>query len=491
MTHGWGPGFNATENVQAYTHPLWFLSWLAIGVVTNQWIIGVLVMGIIFSVGASALIFWRTATIARLIVVTGLLVMSNAFVEYATSGLENSLAYLTVGVLIAMTLKGFPNTGRRAYLDMAILGLLSAAVFLTRFDLLVLIVPILVYVIWQQRTLWRGLLVLAATFVIPLVIWFGWSQFTYSSWLPNTFAAKRNVDIPATELIIQGLRYLMVSFENDPVTLLALVLGIGAALFLGTRVIRLWGIGTLLYLAYVVWIGGDFMAGRFLAVPVYVAVFMLAVVTWKSPKGDGTEVTAQEATAVAGIGAIALIAFLSGSTPVAFSNPQGARWEAEQNVNAGVSDERGIYVANNRSLNELIDNLSLAYIDPDLVPYGDGTGLNRSLRNLSKTAQNWPVSDGFFTLPSEVADVCGFLGTVGIVTGPTVHYVDTCALTDRFLAEQPFTPAEPFAWKPGHFHRAVPEGYLDAIRTNDPALVQDRVLAFELEKLWAKIRPID
>ena len=40
ITHGWGPGFNATESVQAYTHPLWFLLWVAIGVFTGQWVWG-------------------------------------------------------------------------------------------------------------------------------------------------------------------------------------------------------------------------------------------------------------------------------------------------------------------------------------------------------------------------------------------------------------------------------------------------------------------
>lgn len=36
MTHNWGPGFNATESVQAYTHPLWFLLWVWVGSWTNQ-----------------------------------------------------------------------------------------------------------------------------------------------------------------------------------------------------------------------------------------------------------------------------------------------------------------------------------------------------------------------------------------------------------------------------------------------------------------------
>jgi hypothetical protein len=92
-------------------------------------------------------------------------------------------------------------------------------------------------------------------------------------------------------------------------------------------------------------------------------------------------------------------------------------------------------------------------------------------------------------VPSEVASFCGFLGTIGMATGPTVHLVDGCALTDHFLAERSWGPAEPFACKPGHFHGAIPDGYLDAIRMNNPRLVKDTRESFYLKETWAKIRP--
>ena len=46
LTNGWGPGFNVTESVQAYTHPLWFLLWVGIGTLTEQWILGILVASV-------------------------------------------------------------------------------------------------------------------------------------------------------------------------------------------------------------------------------------------------------------------------------------------------------------------------------------------------------------------------------------------------------------------------------------------------------------
>lgn len=153
-----------------------------------------------------------------------------------------------------------------------------------------------------------------------------------------------------------------------------------------------------------------------------------------------------------------------------------------------MSDERGFYVSNGKGLKELVDKLSLAYVNPDIAPVGDGSGLNRTLREINKAAQNWPYNDGAFTNPSEVGVFCGGLGYLGMATGPITHLVDGCALTDRFLAEQAFVPLEPYAWRPGHLKREVPAGYIDALAAGDATLVQDPRLAFELEQLWADIR---
>ena len=107
---------------------------------------------------------------------------------------------------------------------------------------------------------------------------------------------------------------------------------------------------------------------------------------------------------------------------------------------------------------------------------------------IDKAAKHWPSNDGSFDLPSEVGVFCGFLGTIGIATGPTTHLIDSCALTDRFLAERMSAPTEPFAWKPGHFHREIPEGYTEAIASGDPTRLTDMADRFELTRLWEQIR---
>ena len=486
ITHGWGPGFNATESVQAYTHPLWFLLWTLVGVISNQWVYGILALSILMSSIAVGILVWRTKSIARIIAVVGLLVFSNAFMEYSTSGLENPLAYLGVAVAFALGLTLANDSHFPWWARPFLIGITFSAILLTRFDLVFLVAPAMLILLIDFRRNMRIVMVAVLSFVIPLVGWFTWSWITYQSLLPNTFMAKTNVDIPQTELIVQGLRYFYVTFENDPITLILLVLGIGAGFAFGDRLVKAWTVGIVLYLGYVIYIGGDFMAGRFMAVPALLSALILAVVVVR------TESTRDPIVAPA-VSLVFLSFLLVGTSSAgislsALTNPQEARWEFEQNTNAAVADERGFYVSNGLSIGNVIDNLSLAYINPDIAALGDGSGLSRTMREVSKAAQNWPYNDGGFTLPSEVGVFCGGLGYLGMATGPITHIVDSCALTDRFLAAQTFSPVEPFAWRMGHFARYVPEGYLEAIQTGDPLKLRDTAQAFELGQLWEKIR---
>ena len=488
ISHNWGPGFNATESVQAYTHPLWFLLWVWVGTWTNQWMLGIIAVSTVFVAIATWIVVQRATTLARLTVVVAFLLLSNAFIDFTTSGLENPLSYAGVAVLMALSLRRFDASTTPVWWPILI-GLTAASVFLTRMDFLVLITIPIAALLWEFRRSFRFLVVTLSALLLPLTLWFVWTYLTYASLLPNTFAAKTNADIPRSEFIVQGMRYLWVSFENDPVTLIGLSIGIGLGITFGPRVLRTWAFGALAYVAYVVWIGGDFMGGRFLSVPFFVAIFILAASPLARPQP--THEQQGGLTLAASFAAVAVLvgaAYVSGIQTTALANPQAPRWELDQNFNAGIVDARGSSVADGDSLKGLVDKLSLAFVDPDIAPIGDGTGLGRDLRSLDKAARNWPVNDGSFTRPSEVGVFCGYLGNIGIATGPITHLIDYCALTDRYLAEKPFVPAEPFAWKPGHFDREVTDDYVDAVATNDPMKMRDTAEAFRLRELWEKIR---
>lgn len=493
LTHNWGPGFNATEAVQGYTHPLWFLLWTLIGSWSNQWIIGILIISAVLVATAVGILVWRVQSPARVVIVSGFLLLSNAFVDFTTSGLETPLSYCVVAVLIALSSRKLVQVDGRSLQFRAVsFGLASAAAALTRLDLLVLIVIPFTLWLWTFRKNVRVLSLTTLAFVCPILIWGAWSFSTYQALLPNTFNAKTNSAIPRMELVIQGTRYLWVTFENDPITLMGLIAGIGAGILLGPRVLRAWGLGAALYVGYVIWIGGDFMAGRFVAVPFFAAIFVLGISPLRlyTPNTSSPDWERRANLAIAG-GFVILMVVLTNASEIrltSLTNPQEVRWRFGPEVNAFVVDERGFYISDGNGLKQMVDTLSAGFTDPYFVPLAEATPLGRPLRELNRSANNWPTNDGTFTDPSEVGVLCGYLGHPGIASGPTVHLIDTCGLTDRFLSERTFVPSAPFLWRTGHLERSVPAGYVEAITVGDPLKMKDTMEAWRLRELWEKIR---
>jgi len=114
LTHGWGPGFNAVESVQAYTHPLWFLTWVALGSITGEWIISILIFSLICSTIAVAIALWLAPNAIAIVVTFAALLFSSAFADFSTSGLENPMSFLWLGILFLLV---SPASERRVLPD--------------------------------------------------------------------------------------------------------------------------------------------------------------------------------------------------------------------------------------------------------------------------------------------------------------------------------------------------------------------------------------
>jgi len=482
--NGWGPYFNPAEAVQAYTHPLWYLLWVLVGSATGQWVVGILLLSVALSTVAVAIVLWSAPGPPIVIVASALLVMSNSFMEYTSSGLENPLAYLFSGLIVTLTMR-FGRTPLPAWAEAFLLGLASAGLALTRLDLILLILPAAAWFVWTHRREPRLVLAGAAGLTAPLLAWFGWSYAIYSALLPNTFEAKRNLAIPAQELIFQGVRYIWVSIEFDPISGLIVLSGLLLAFLWGGVWHRLWATGAAIYLVYVAYVGGDFMVGRFLAVPVYLLVLLAASnPLWTERRRSAHTDASGSALVGATMVGVFLVLAGAGRPPVAITSPTAARWSHESA--AGVADERGNWLEHSRTLSQMV----WATSQPVVPPFQSAAANDpyRSLLDINSAASAWPQAesrDG--STPAEVGAICGGLGSVGILSGPSTHWVDPCALTDRFLAAQPYE-ATNMQWRVGHYVRGLPEGYLEAIQSGDPSKVRDPALATELAELWARIR---
>lgn len=474
ISHGWGPGFNATEAVQGYTHPLWFLVWVLLGTLTSQWVLGILIMSAALSVVAVGCVLWLASTPARVLACGALLLLSNAFMDYTTSGLEVSLSYATVGALLVLTLRR-----RQSLMWAAGIGLASAAVMLTRMDQVLLIAPALLAVAWAWRRSPRLLAAAGLAWAVPVAAWFAWSWATYAALLPNTFAAKRNLSIPPSELVAQGLHYVWFSGWQDPASIVVIVAAVVLAAVSGPLLLRGWAGGIALYLGYVVWVGGDFMAGRFIAVPVYVGVALLAVARipgWGQTRAYlARPQLAGPAVVIVAVAVFAAALWGMATPPDSLANPETPKWDYSTARAAGVADERAVYVKKGLSLRCLWSHVSAECPSREIT-----------LRDVDRAAAAWPGAHGPLRRPARVEVGCAGL-IQAVEWGPRVHYVVDCGLTDRFLAELPFTPSP--GWRIGHFVRPLPTGYEDAVRHADPSRVVDAAERERLEDLWSRIRP--
>ena len=443
---GRGLTWNPDERVQAYTHPLWLFLLIAGRAATGELFYTTTLLGIGLSVAAVGLLAFRlpvrptTAALGVLI-----LAGSRAFVDYATSGLENPLTHLLLALFLLVYLTR--PAGNRQLLT---LSFLAALVALNRTDALLLVLPALGLALWRGRS-WAAVAAAALGF-LPFLLWTAFSLVYYGFPFPNTAYAKLSTGIATADLARQGAAWLANSLRWDPITLTtiaaALALAVASRRATDGRAVAA---GIALYLLYIVRIGGDFMSGRFLTAPLFVAVAVVMMLL------DGRLRTRRRQLAAAGV-VVALA--LAGYLPVWLAgNPTGDNARRDGDI----ADERAYYWPNTGLLN------------PARIPHPWAT------QGLELRAQGPAVIEH------------GNVGFLGYFAGPDVHIVDRNGLTDPLLARLPVR--DPADWRIGHFRRDVPDGYIDTLRGGrnviaDPAIAAyyDTLATITRGPLWSAER---
>jgi len=411
--HGYGPTFNIDERVQAFTHPLWFILISVFTLLLGNVFAATFALSIFLSLVTWWLLTTRLATSFWPGMLAGTtLLLSKAFVDYSTSGLENPLSHFILMLGLILGFKYLESSRRDARSLRNCLGVF-ALIYLSRPDLVLLIFPFSLVLLWTSHISLRETAKLILAAISPELVWTFFSLFYYGAPFPNTAYAKLGSGIPAAEITRQGLVYLFESFSRDPITLSITALGILLALrqSLASRAIAA---GIILYLAYVVNIGGDFMTGRFLTAPLLGAAVIIA-----RTRMSKTE-TAIVAVVIVGLGAI--------SAPATILS--GAKYFDQAMYQSGINDERGF-----------------------MFP---GRGLLTTTRNFFAQPE-WPRANGI----NAVNVQCGLLGSAALYAGPGTHYIDSCALADPLLARLPAKYDQ--GWRIGHFERQIPSGYEQSI----------------------------
>lgn len=440
--HGYGLVWNVGERVQAYTHPLWMFLLVGADTFTREIHFTSLALSIFTSCTALYLLTTRISPsqLAAAFAVLAL-TLSKAFVDYSTSGLENPLSHLLLVLFVVVFLADERrSTGAHKAFWLAFL---TSLLLLTRLDLALLIAPACLLFLAQNFN--KPTLRQLVFGSLPFLAWEGFSLFYYGFPFPNTYYAKLSTGIPQVELTRQGLEYLLNTLEFDPLTLLLILAGVLVAFTLRARKPAALALGILLYLAYIVRIGGDFMAGRFLTVPLLLAVILLTQLDFDALPLPQTLL----------IFAIPLLLGLEApDTPLDFRDTATLQTPTEHVDHRGISDERLNYAPFTAPL-----ALPRDAVPPTHVWAWQGT---RDAGGKRTFATKFGI--GFY----------------GYNAGPDIYVIDQLALADPLLARLP--ARRDIHWRVGHYIREIPGGYERTLETGKNTL-KDGDLAAYYDKL--------
>jgi arabinofuranosyltransferase len=433
--HGYGLRWNVAERVQTFTDPLWlFLVAASVGI-TKEFYFTTIVLSIAASAAAIA-IYVKLAAPDRSTAACGvvLLLSSKAFVDYSTGGLENPLAHLLIVTFLALYGRWDEPEPRQ----IRWLTLLATLSVLTRMDTALLIMPSLAAAVISAGV--RRSVVPVAAAATPLLAWLMFSIVYYGQPLPNTAYAKLGGGAPRFELVEQGFYFLFDSIARDPLTLTVICGGVCAPFIIGRPRDRAVAAGMLLTLVYIVAIGGDFMSGRFLAAPFLCGVVLLTRAPWRLPRHL--------------VIVPALVLFAAAASSQAAPLATDRTFHHDFQDRSGTVDERRVY-----------------YQYTGLLNAGAG----------GADAHPWARHAREVLASGERATIYIANGFFGFTLGRRVHVIDPIALSDMLLSRLPAQSD----WRPGHFTRRVPTGYLETIASGENRIAEPAIAA-----LYEKVRLI-
>lgn len=438
--NGYGLRWNVADRVQTYTHPLWmmlltFLAWITGEIYFSNYFVSIAVTSgalLVYAFGI-ARSPWSAAF--------GLLCLSlsNAFVDYSTSGLENPMTHLLLAIFLWRYFSQPP--GAKPFFILALTACLAA---LNRLDTFLFFIPPLLHFFLLTKGKERWGVSLCA--FLPLILWFAFSLYYYGFLFPNTAYAKLNTGLESGEMAKLGLTYFLDSVRTDPLTLPLTACGIVLAFLDRSRKSAVAALGILLYLLYIVRIGGDFMSGRFFSGPFFCAIALLTRI-------DSVRTGHWSLAAVP----VLILGLTAPGCPV-FDGGESAR-KFVMNPNS-ISDERSFFY--------FYTGLLHFWRIDDPIRRDEFATIGLQQREAG---------------PSVVEGQS--VGVVGFFAGPETHLIDRWALGDALLAR--LHPTETPGERIGHFSRTFPAGYVETIQEGTNR-IEDEGLARYYDKLAILIR---
>jgi arabinofuranosyltransferase len=444
---GYGLRWNIRERVQAYTHPLWMLLHLPLYFVLPNIFLDTIILSVLC---AALAIFVSLYSIRKPVLIALACFMlplfySKSFLDYTSSGLENPLSYLLFAVFGHVMLNKHDHPRFWFYASLTV-----ALALLNRLDMLLVYGPAMAYALWKRGSIpWKPMIL----GFLPLLAWFAFSLFYYGFLFPNTKYAKLETGLSLWQHASQGLWYAKSLLIRD--TPGALMIAAPLAVFALRKRFAIpspvpfpqlglfLAMGIYLYCAYVVYVGGDYMAGRFWAFPIFAATWFFFASCPQTVRID----------------VLFALACLLGTAYIVPQQLHEIRKVCPNciTLKGRVMDARTTFKKNQLFISH----------NPPRIRYEGQYVFGDKGRILARMD------------PAPIHQT-SFIGMSGFYAGPKAHLVDEVGLADPLLARLPAIKKQVFYI--GHFRRNIPRGYLKTLQKNNLRFM-DRDLVGYYEKL--------
>lgn len=321
FVHGAGPVVYVHDRIQSFTHPLWFLLIAAGTLITGNAFAATFILSIVLSTATVWILIGRVASSFWAGMLAGVvLLLSKAYIDYSSSGLETPLAHFLLIVGVLLGLESFDSDSE--YIAGGSIVAL-AAIYLCRPSLLLAVLPFGLLVLWRSYRTPRQTAMTAALAIAPVLCWTIFSKLYYREAVPTQVFARLQGNLPLMEDIRQGLVYLLDSLSVDPLTLTIISFAILLSLQEPLELKAL-AAGSVLYLIYILSAGGDSMSGHLMTIPVLASAIIVS-------RSD---------LSIAGSAGIAVMVALLGAISAPTTIFAGPKYAANEVVH-GIRDERG------------------------------------------------------------------------------------------------------------------------------------------------------
>lgn len=443
-----GNGFvyNVGERASATSCPLFTLI-VACGyfLIRKMFVVSLLIC-IIFSTLAYRILvktFCKSKKQVILAFVT--LIGSFCFVSYTTSGLENSLLFF----LAALFLKYYFDTDVYTAKRMFMLAILISLIAMTRMDAVLMFVPMILYVYLFQRNKVSFLKAvgLGIAGLLPFIGWELFSTFYYGFPVPNTAFVKLGTQIPLKEYLYRGVQYVITTGIADilllavPFMVVIIVLCMRRAKYIYTV------LGMVIYAAYLMYIGGDFMVGRHFTV-----MFFMSICTYMVIENQNFAACKKPQR----ISAVYTMVVALGLIYAMTTGVINAQFMFGNTFNSPISDERGNYFRYTSLFNNTISYLKTGKLC--IREAWNEAGIE-DLREHDNTG-----------------------GLLRMVPGISIYYNSDLYLNDLYALGDPFLSKLPAVrednWRIGHMWRESPAGYGETVMYNGNMLEDENLAEY-------------